>query len=125
MIPETGDDANQRGGRFGVQLEFLLKVELACALPAEVLPAEVLGQVLVFAGIPFVEVDAVEDAVEAGLPSLHDVLEAEAKGRREDFLRVSRADGDDARGVKNAAFKEVHAAQAFEFFGFKQPFGQA
>ncbi len=121
LVPEARNHADQRGvGSIG-QLELFLQVNLAGTFAGEVLGAEVFRQMLVLLRVPFVEVDAVQDAVETGLAALHDVLQAETKGGREDFLRVGRADGDDAGRVEDAALEEVHATEAFELLGFEEP----
>ena len=122
LLPQARDHAHQRKFVIGRQVEFAQERGLALGLAGGLGRGERLREMLVGGRIPFVAVDAVQDAAERAGASAHDFVEAVAEGRREDLLRVGRADGDDLVGMQDAAFEEVDSAQAFELLWAPEEF---
>ena len=71
-------------------------------------------------GIPRLRVDAVEDADQIGAPRREHAFEAERELRRENLLRVARADRRDLLAVDDPRLQEADAMPELESFGPEQ-----
>ncbi len=108
LLGETANHAKDRAGEFRIKAVAAQQLGTAHGLAGEVGRGEVCRQQCIRHGIPLGRINAVDQAREILGARLHHPVEAAAKLRRQDFLRIARADGRDAVGKKDAAFHHVH-----------------
>ena len=108
---EAADDAEQRhASRRGLQVLAQQEIALELGLVREFLRPEVDRQVRVVPRIPFLVIDAIEDAVHRMAARRQRLLHAHAVARRGDLARVGGADRGHAIGVQDAVLERVDAA---------------
>ena len=114
LVRQTGNHPEERNIASNRQADGFLQITFARCLPFENRVGRILtGQMLISRRVPFLGIDAVQNANQIAFACRQRDIEAAAEFRRLNFLCIAGADGGDFRGKHNPRFQQVEVVEEF------------